>query len=427
MRLKYLLSGGVAYAFMCSPAFLGGAEPEKSPKDTRAPNAPQNFEVVESIIAKINGEIITQTELNKQRSQILAEARKDPGLTGEKLDEFVKTKQSDSLRDQIDNLLLVQRAKDLSISVDSEVTRRIADLQAQSKKSDPEEFHKWVAEGSGVSFEDFRNGMKNQMLTQRVISQEVARNINVPQGELKAYYEAHKAEFVREEQVFLREILIAPKDDSPEAVAAAEKKAKDISARARKGERFTDLAKSYSDAASAAQDGDLGPQKRENLRKEMADVVFKQNRGYVTDPIRTGTGWVILKIEERHDAGQAPFEDVQNEIMEKLYMPKMQPEIRKYLTKLREEAFVEIRGGYVDSGAAAGKDTSWKDPATLKPQTTTKEEVTAARKKKRVFGIIPRRSSGVSSSNPAAPAKPAADTAPAKSGSSSSSSSSSDQ
>src|SRR5207248_8510408 len=98
--------------------------------------------------------------------------------------------------------------------------------------------------------------------------------------------------------------------------------------------------------------------------------------------------FAIFKVEERHEAGQPPFEEVENEITEKLYAPRMQPKIREYLTKLREQAFLEIREGYVDSGAAAGKDTAWKDPAQLRPETITKEEV-AARKKKKFLGIIP--------------------------------------
>ena len=106
-------------------------------------------------------------------------------------------------------------------------------------------------------------------------------------------------------------------------------------------------------------------------------------------------------MEERYAPGQASLEDVKNEVMEALYTPRMQPALRVYLTKLREEAFLEIRGGYVDSGAAPGKDTSWKDPATLKPETTTKEEV-ASRKKKRFLGIVPKGGQKVGIKPPAA-------------------------
>ena len=394
MHQKYLLSAGLFLACLSSPVLLSAA-------DASIPSSAEpHVRVVEQIVAKVNGEIITQTELEHQRLLISAELRKEnPTLAGDGLDKEVKLKQADALRDQIDQLLLVQHAKESTINVDPEITRRLAELQAQSKLSDPEEFHKWVQEQAGIPFEDFKNQMKNQMLTQRVISQEVAYKIQLPQAELKDYYEKHKTEFVRQEAVMLREILIAPKSNDAADTAAAEKKAKEICARARKGEKFGDLARSYSDAPTAQQDGELGSFKRGDLRKEIEDVVYKANRGYITDPIRTNTGFVILKVEDRHEAGQASFDDVQNEIMERLYAPRMQPEIRKYLTELRKDAFIEIRGGYVDSGAAPGKDTAWKDPATLKPDTITKEEV-EAHKKKRILGMIPHGSTKVSSSDP---------------------------
>jgi hypothetical protein len=123
--------------------------------------------------------------------------------------------------------------------------------------------------------------------------------------------------------------------------------------------------------------------------KQIEDIVFTQKKGYITDPIRMQNGFEILKIEERYEAGQAPFEEVENEIMEKLYTPRMEPKVRQYLTKLRADAFLEIRGGYADSGAAPGKDTAWKDPAQLKPETTTKEEVAARKRRRRLLWAVP--------------------------------------
>ncbi len=213
MHPKFLLPAGILSACL-SPALLPAANPSVPPP---APSA--DVRVVEMIVAKVNGEIITQTELEHQRELITAELSKDPA-NASRLETAVKEKQADALRDQIDQLLLVQRAKDLNINVDPEVTKEIAQLQAESKKLDPEEFHKWVQEQAGVSFEDFKNQTKNMILTQRVISQEVAYKIQMPQAELKDYYEKHKSEFVRQEQVFLREILIKPKSNSEADVAA---------------------------------------------------------------------------------------------------------------------------------------------------------------------------------------------------------------
>ena len=94
-------------------------------------------------------------------------------------------------------------------------------------------------------------------------------------------------------------------------------------------------------------------------------------------------------MDDKHNEGQAEFEDVENEVMERLYMPRMEPAVRKYLTTLREQAFLEIKPGYEDAFAAAGKDTRWQDPAQLKPETVTKEEVQSKGRRKRLLGMMP--------------------------------------
>jgi peptidyl-prolyl cis-trans isomerase SurA len=296
----------------------------------------------------------------------------------------------------------------LDINVDAEVTKELADIQLQNRINDPDKFHQWVQDQAGIPFEDVRQQMKNRYITQRVIRQEVSGKITLPKAELMKYYNEHKDEFMRQEQVFLREILISSVGKTPEQVAAAEKRAKDILARAKKGEKFPELARDTSDSDSAKNFGEIGWYKRADLTPELQQL-FKEQRGYITDVMKVPNCFLIIKLEERHEQGLAPFEEVENEITEKLYVPRMQPKVREYLTKLREVAFLEIRAGYVDSGAAPGKDTSWKDPAQLKPETTTKEEV-AARRRKKLLGIIPRKSGPVAPTVDADPAKPAAAT-----------------
>ena len=343
--------------------------------------------VVEEIVAKVNGDIITRGELERQRRAAEAELRQR-GIPEPKLEAMLKESDADLLREQIDQLLLVQRARDINVSVDPEVTKRLAEIQLQSKIADPDKFQAWLREQAGMPYEDFRDHMKKQMLTQRVIGMEVTSRMAVPEADKRKYYEEHKTEFVRQEEVYLREILISTEGKDPAGVAAAEKKAKDLVARGRKGEKFFELARDNSDAATAKNFGELGWWKRNDLNPEIAKIVFSEKKNYVTDPIKVPSGFIILKVEDRHEAGQAAFEDVDNEIHERLIMPKMQPAVRDFLTKLRQDAFLEIREGYADSGAAPGKDTSWKDPAQLKPETVTKEEV-AANKKRRLLWIIP--------------------------------------
>jgi peptidyl-prolyl cis-trans isomerase SurA len=371
--------------------------------------------VVEEIICKVNGDIITKGELERQHQTLEAALRQD-GVTGLRLQEALRDRQKDILRDQIDQLLLVSKAKDLNISVDADVTKRIAEIQAQSKIADPDKFHEWVREQSnGMTFEDFKLQLKNQLLTQRVIGQEVQRNILIPETEKKKYYEEHKSEFVREEEVYLRQILISTEGKTPEQTAMAEKKAKALVDRARKGEKFGELARDNSDDPETAKNfGELPPYKRGQLRKEIEEVVFNQKKGYVTDPIRVPNGFIILKIEERFEKGQAPYDDVEEEITSRLAGPQMQPKLRAYLTRLRQDAFLQLREGYTDTGAAPGKDTSWQDVAQLKPETITKEEV-AARRRKKFLGIIPHGRVGPAPGTTAVPA--AGGTPPAAAGS----------
>ncbi len=392
MSSKHGLAGAFAGAFLCviTSSVQAADRPELQTR------------IVEEIVAKVNGEIITRGELEKQRAMIQAQLEKQPGLVGPALQQAVDKAAADALRDQIDQLLLVQKGKDLSINVDADVNRRVAEIQKTSGLADPDKFHDWVREQTGESFEDLKLAFKNQLLTQRVIGEEVYRNVTIPKADMQKYYDEHKAEFVRKESVSVREILISAGDKSPAAVAAADKKAKDIVDRIRKGEKFPELARQYSDAETAKEDGMLGTFTKGQLNPAIESVVFPQKKGFVTDPIRIDAGFEILKVEERTAEGQASFDEVQNEINGRLSEPKVQPKLRELLTQLRANAFLQIKPGFVDSGAAPNKDTTWKDPAQLKPQTTTKEAVANQRHWKKVMKVIPYGRTGVKDTQGAA-------------------------
>ena len=377
--------------------------------------------IVEEIIAKVNGDIITRGEMEQARTRLTEEA-KSQGLTGAQLAEVVRNQDKNALRDQIDQLLLVQRGKDLDVKVDADVTRRLAEIQSQSKITDPDKFHDYIREQTGMSFEDFQQQMKNTLLTQKVIGEEISSRISIPEADLRKYYEEHQKEFVREEQVFLSQILISTDGKTPAQVAAAQKKAADLVTRARKGEKFSDLARQNSDDPATAKDGgQLPPYKRSEhlLVKEIEDLVFQQKRGYVTDAIKLPQYLLILKVDDHYEAGQASFEEVKEQITQKLAEPKMEPKVREYLTNLRQNAFLQIKDGYVDAGAAPGKDTRWKDVIQLKPETTTKEEV-AAKRKRKLLKVIPlgtaKSAAGATpaATTPAATTPPPPDTPPAK-------------
>jgi parvulin-like peptidyl-prolyl isomerase len=343
--------------------------------------------MIEQIVAKVNGDIITLSEMERTRQTLRAELQQQRVPPAE-MERILRERERNALRDQIDQLLLVQKGKELGINVDPEVTRQLAEIQLQAKITDTDKFHQYVREQSGLPFEDFKQQMKNSLLTRRVVQQEVGGRISISKAEMEKYYEEHKNEFIREEQVFLREIFLSTEGKTPAQINLIERKAKDLVARARKGEKFADLARDHSDSESAKNGGEIGWFKRGELRDDVEKLVFAERRNFVSDPIKTDRGFLIVRLEERHEAGQASLQEVENEVMERLYMPRMEPRVREYLTKLRQEAFLEIREGFVDSGAAPGKDTSWRDPAQLRPETTTKAEV-AARRKRKLLWVVP--------------------------------------
>jgi parvulin-like peptidyl-prolyl isomerase len=344
--------------------------------------------VVEEIVAKVNGDIITRGDLMHSRIE-LEGALRQQGVTGDAYKQAVEEHGKDILRERIDQLLLVQKAKDLSINVDPELSKYTGELQRQSGIAEPEKFQEYVKQQTGMPFEEWKAEQKNGMLTQRVIRQEVGSKMSLKRDEMEKYYNEHKGEFIREERVFLREILVSTEGKDAAGVAAAQKKANDLVARARKGERFPELARDNSDAVTAKNYGELGGFKKGDLNSAIEKAVWDKDKGAVTDPIRVDGGFEIFKVEDHQKAGQAELDDVENEIQEKLLAPKMQPAVRQFLTDLRAAAFLEIKSGYVDTGAAPGKNTAWTDPATLKPETVTKAEVVSKKKHKKLLWVVP--------------------------------------
>jgi parvulin-like peptidyl-prolyl isomerase len=352
----------------------------------------QPVRVVEEIAAKVNGDIVTRGELAEKSKEIEGSLRAQ-GVTGTKLSDAIQENSANALRDEIDQLLLVQKAKEMpNLNVDADVSKYFSEWQVQAKITDPDKFHEWLRQQSGMTFDELKDRKKKELMAQRVVGYEVASRIAIPEGDLQKFYDEHKADFVREEQVFLSQILISTEGKTAEQATAAEAKATDLSARAKKGEKFSDLARDNSDDMGTAQNGGyLGaPSKKGMMRPELEAIVFKEKKGFVTAPIKLNNppGFLILKVEEHFEAGQASFEEVQEDIHEILVRPRLEPKVREFLTQLRQQAYLQIKDGYVDSGAAPGKDTRWQEVAMLKPPITTKEEVTArAKPHKKVLGV----------------------------------------
>jgi peptidyl-prolyl cis-trans isomerase SurA len=188
----------------------------------------------------------------------------------------------------------------------------------------------------------------------------------------------------RKEQVRLSEILVSTEQagDDPQKIDADKAKAEDLLKQIRAGANFEDIAKKNSNGATAAQGGDLGePFERGKLAKQLEDLTFGMKKGDVSDVIRTKQGFVILKVTEHQQAGIPAFNDIENRVQEAVYMQKMQPALREYLKKLREEAAIWVHPGYADTGAS---------PNQTQPVMTTAAKESGAKelKKKKKIGLF---------------------------------------
>src|SRR4029077_2326294 len=361
---------------MAPEAEKDAAVPAKKAVD---PNAGRT---VEEIIARVNNEIITRSEFDKARQTAEEDARQEcqGRCTPEQLKADIDGREKTTLRDLIDQSLLVQRAKDMGLSVEQELIKRLDQIRIENKLASMEELEKAVS-GQGLNWEDFKNNIRSTLLTQRVIGSEVGSHITISDDEVSKYYEAHKAEYVRPEQVALREIQVNTQGKTPEELPDLKKKAETALKRVKDGEDFGEMAKRFSDGSTKAQGGFLGVYKRGELSKELEDTVFKMKKNDLTEVMETKQGYLVLQVLEHYDEGQQSLAKVKPEISDKLYGARMEPAMREYLKTLREQSFVVIKPGYVD--AAGGPGNSEIQEVSATPEAS---KVKKGRKKFLLFG-----------------------------------------
>ena len=323
------------------------------------PQSPYGGVVVEDIVARVNDQIINRSDYERALKELDAEGRQR-GLSMQQLSE----QHRDLLRNLIDQQLWLSKGKELGINGQTELINRLNDLRKQYNLATMDDLEK-AAQEQGVSYEDFKASIRNQIITQEVMRQEVGRHMNVTPGEVRSYFDSHKQDYVQPESVRLSEILVstgtpAPTPeggatDDPAKIQAAKAKAEDLEAKLKAGADFAQLARTSSDGQTASSGGDLGQVRRGSLAKVLEDATFSLEGGQFTEPIRTRQGYIILKVDQHTHGGAPQYNDVQQQVEQDYWDSKMMPAIREYLTKMREDAYVEVKPGYTDSGASSNQ------------------------------------------------------------------------
>ena len=377
----------ISAAFVITTALLAGCGQvlAQAPARPSAPESPYGGTPVEEIIARINDQIISRTDYERAMKELDHEARQHGASMQE-----ISAGHQDLLRNLIDQQLWLSRGKQLSITGDTELVTRLNEIRKQYNLESLEDLEK-AAKDQGVSYEDFKANIRNQIITQEVMRQTVGQKMRFTQGEAQRYFEEHKKDYSKPESVTLSEILVSTgtpvpsvtekgqmEPDDPAKIAAAKAKADDIEARLQAGGDFAQLARSFSDGSTAAEGGNLGQYQRGALAKVLEDATFSLDSGKVTQPIRTRQGFVILKVVQHVKGGAPEFKDVQDQVEEALYMSRMEPAMREVLTKMREDAYVDIKPGYTDSGASA-KQTKPVFSAYVPPTLKKKKKVERTR------------------------------------------------
>jgi peptidyl-prolyl cis-trans isomerase SurA len=333
------------------------------------PSSPYGGDVVEEIIARVNDQIITKSDYDRAMKDMDDEMRQH-GATMQQISEAHK----DLLRNMIDQQLWLSEGKELGITGETELISQLDQIRKQYNLASMEDLEK-AAQEQGVSFEDFKQNIRNQIITREVMRQEVGAHLNLTPGEVLRYYQEHQSQYQQPESVKLSEILIPTPDDADAAkVSAAEAKANDVESKLKAGADFAELARTDSAGQTAAQGGDLGAYRRGQLgAKVFEDATFGLPTGGVTQPIRTRQGFVIFKVTQHNAAGVQPFKLVQQQVEEDYYESKMEPAIRDELNKLRDDAYIETKPGYIDTGATGNKRINPISYAAYTPPTPKKK------------------------------------------------------
>ena len=366
-----------------------------------ASQSPYGGAVVEDIIARVNDQIITQSDYDRAMKEMDDEG-KQRGETRQEMSE----KHRELLRTLIDQQLWLSKGKELDITGETELVKRLDEIRKQYNLATLEDLEK-AAKEQGYSYEDFKANIRNQIITQEVMRQEIGRKLNFTQGEVERFYEAHKQDYAKPESVQLSEILVSTGADPDDAAktGAGKAKADDIEAKLRAGGDFSQLAKTFSDGTTAAEGGAFGTFHKGELAKVFEDATFSLKAGQVSDPIRTKQGYIIFRVDQHNPGGVPPYKQVEQDVEQNFYESLMVPKMREYLTQMREEAYVYVKDGYTDTGASPNEIkpvySAYTPPSTKKKK---KVERTRFRETTRSFR---QKSVDTASATPAA-TKPAA-------------------
>jgi peptidyl-prolyl cis-trans isomerase SurA len=300
-------------------------------------------EIIQQILVKVNCEIITKTDLEDR--QVVALRQRAQQMSDEELKKAIAAVTPEILVDAVDELLLLQRGKELGYKVTDEQFKRVLENIRKENKLESDEQFNAALKQEGITIEQLRKNLEKQMVINQVQQQEVAGKVGISESEAQAYYAEHKNEFTTPASLTLRELLVAVKLDGKSinvaADDAAKAKAEGLVKRARAGEPFATLVAEASDAPSKANGGLVGPLSADELDSGVRKLIEGLKPGDVTEVFRTGGGYALLQLDSSTPPVVKSFEAARDDIAQKVYDGKRNAKFGRYLGKLRSQAIIE--------------------------------------------------------------------------------------
>ena len=340
-------------------------------------SSPLRAEILEQVLVKVNGDIVTKGDFERLQVEFLRQRPDLQNVTSDspELQKAVAASTPQLILNAVDELLLVQRGRELGYTMTDEQFKSVLDNIKKDNNIDDEAKFQEALKQEGMTLADLRRQLEKNMLETRVQQNEVLAKISVTEDEAHAYYDAHKQEFTTPSAIMLREILIAvPTSDRGVNVAqddAAKAKAEDVRHRLLGGEPFARLAGEVSDASSKANGGLIGPINIDELAPALQKVLENIKAGETSEVIRTQRGYQILFLESRSETKVKTFDEARSDIGDKIAEQKRRGETQKYLEKLRSAATItwrndELKKAYEQALAERQKALEAELPAPAK-------------------------------------------------------------
>lgn len=301
------------------------------------PAASPQSRTVDRIVAQVNDDIITLSDLNREMADMRQEL--SAKYAGDQLEQEVKKAEKMVLDDLIRQKLMLQKANELGFgaNVDLQVTAMIENIRKQNNIKDMQEFERALAQ-QGMTMVGFRERLRRQIITQSLVQEMVGSRITLLSQEIDKYYKDHAADYTSQEEVTLSEIVI-PSEGSP---AEAEAKANEIHASLRRGESFAALATQYSKGPTASKGGNIGTYLTAKLNPAITTAIANLKEGEFTAVEKSGDSYVIYRVDSRKLAVVRPLEEVRDEIRNRLWEQKFNPEFERFIAQLKDEAYIQI-------------------------------------------------------------------------------------